>query len=781
MLSRLGLSTTQTKGSLAGWIIALLPLSFFVFFCTLIEPVAMGEPIRISYPWIPSLGVELSFLIDGLSLLFALIISGVGTFIIIYAGGYLAGHHQIGHMYTYLILFMISMLGLVLSDNIISLFVFWELTSITSYLLIGFKHEYQDSRYSALQALLVTGAGGLVLLAGLILLGVVGGSWQLSELFGRGEAIQDHELYLPMLILVLIGAFTKSAQFPFHFWLPNAMAAPTPVSAYLHSATMVKAGVFLLARLTPVLGGTSTWFFILTIVGGITMVMGAFLAIFRTDLKSILAYTTINGLGTLVFLLGLGTELAIEAAIVFLMVHSLYKGALFMVAGSVDHETGTRDIRELGGLGKYMPITAVAGGLAALSMMGMPPFLGFVGKEIIYKSAFGVAEHHMFLIMLAVLAMAFVGKVLTGVSAGLVTVSPFLGSKTTTPKNPHEAPISMWLGPVVLSALGLLLGLSVAFSKGLQDMIVAPAMGAVLHEHEVHAKLALWYGTEPETLMVFGLSMLTIVAAIGIYIRGRGTFASISQRVTMPWNAEQGYQFALNGMQSLARWQTRVLQHGYLQGYLLVVAMTLAGFGGLAFFSQVGLVAPVWSPQFPMVHEWLIAGMMLVATVLTIRLDSLLGAIVALGVVGYAVALIFILYAAPDLAITQFSIETLTVILFVLVLYRRQTITHLLEEEIARDSPAKRIRDLLIAGSVGVFITSIMLAITSEPLVSELKHFFAEESVPHGKGHNVVNVILIDFRGLDTMGEITVLGVAAIGVYSLIKLWFARDAENNTS
>ncbi|MBI2088067.1 MAG: NADH-quinone oxidoreductase subunit L, partial [Deltaproteobacteria bacterium] len=343
-----------------GWIIAVLPATLFAYFATFVASIRNGEVIRQSHAWIPSLGIDLSFTADGLSVLFALLISGIGALVVVYAGGYLAGHPQLGRFFSYLLLFMSAMLGLVLADNVIALFVFWELTTLSSYLLIGFDHEREAARSAALKSLLVTGIGGLALLAGLILLAQAGGSPELSALAKHGDAIRSHPLYAPILALILAGAFTKSAQVPFHFWLPAAMEAPTPVSAYLHSATMVKAGVYLLARLNPVLGGTDPWLFTVTTTGAVTMVVGAWMALQRTDLKLILAYSTVSALGVLTMLLGLGTPLAIKAASVFLLGHALYKGALFLIAGAVDHETGTRSFDRLGGLKKAMPLTALA-------------------------------------------------------------------------------------------------------------------------------------------------------------------------------------------------------------------------------------------------------------------------------------------------------------------------------------------------------------------------------------------------------------------------------------
>ena len=368
------------RGAVTGVLVAAVPAIAMIAFAMQVPSIVSGETLRISAEWVPSLNVNLSFRLDGLSMVFALLISAIGAVVVLYSSAYLAGHSQLARYYLYLLTFTGAMLGLVLADNLVTLFVFWEMTTITSYLLVGFNHESPAARRAALQALLVTGGGGLALLAGIILMGIAAGSLEISEIAGRGDMLRSHDLYLPILVLVLLGAFTKSAQVPFHFWLPNAMAAPTPISAFLHSATMVKAGVYLLARLHPVLGGTDAWLWSLSTFGAATAVFGGVLAIRQTDLKALLAYTTVMALGTLVMFLGSQATVAIAAAMTFLVVHSLYKAALFMVAGIIDHQTGTRDLRQLGGMVAAMPITALAAAMAAFSMGGFPPFLGFIGK-----------------------------------------------------------------------------------------------------------------------------------------------------------------------------------------------------------------------------------------------------------------------------------------------------------------------------------------------------------------------------------------------------------------
>jgi multicomponent Na+:H+ antiporter subunit A len=740
----------QWTRAASGWLLALLPLALFVYFASFLPAVTAGQVIASSWHWVPSLGIPLSFYLDGLSLTFALLISGIGALVIVYAGGYLAGDERLGRLYLLLLIFMASMLGLVLAGNVITLFIFWELTSISSYLLIGFDHDKATARAAALQALLITGTGGLALLAGLILLGLAGGSFELSALLTQGEVLRAHPHYLAMLLLVLAGAFTKSAQFPFHFWLPGAMAAPTPISAYLHSATMVKAGVYLLARLTPMLGGTDEWHYIVTITGATTMLLGAAIALAQTDLKRILAYTTISALGTLTLLIGLNTTLAIKAAMVFLLVHSLYKGALFLVTGSLDHETGTRDVERLGGLWRVMPVTAAAATLAALSMAGLPPLFGFISKELLYEAKLEAPRAAWLITGAGVLT-----NVLMVALAAVIALQPFFGRKRTTPKDAHEAPLAMLLGPALLALTGLVIGL-------FPDVIATPLLGAAVSATRAEAtdiKLALWHGLNPILL----LSLITVASgAIVYWLRARLREPAQRLHALAEWGPPRWYELGLDGVLAFAKGLTRVLQNGYLRVYLMVTVLTTLGLVGTVFFLRVGFRWPTlqFDTRF---YEWIVAAVILSAAVVAVRSTSRLAAVAALGVVGFGVALIYILYGAPDLAKTQFAIETLTVVLFVLVLYRLPRFANYTRK------PA-RARDLVIALSVGGLMTTLLLATVATPMQSRLAGYFAETSVPLAKGRNIVNVILVDFRGLDTLGEIIVLSIAAIGVFALLRL-----------
>jgi multicomponent Na+:H+ antiporter subunit A len=730
-----------------GWVLAIVPAALSVWFWSLLPQVTNGAIVE-RHPWLPSLGVELAFRIDGLSLLFLLLIAAIGALILIYAGGYLHGHRHEGRFFGFILFFMGSMLGVVASENLIGMFVFWELTSLASYLLIGFNHEEEKSRKSALQALLITGGGGLVLMAGFILLGQVGGSYSFSELLANGDTIREHALYLPILVMVLVGAFTKSAQVPFHFWLPNAMAAPTPVSAYLHSATMVKAGVFLLARMNPLLGETVVWQSTLTIVGVLTMFTGAMIALAQTDLKLLLANSTISALGALVLLIGIGTKLATEAAMVYLFMHALYKAALFMVAGAVDHETGTRDVRSLSGLIRLMPITAVAAGLAALSMSGFPPLLGFIGKELLYEAKIEAANIGFIITTMGVLANVAIVAV-----SLLVGFTPFHGIlRSPQDGKLHEPPVALWLGPAILAALSVVLGL---FPMLFDRVLIAPAVTAVQARESVVA-LKLWHGFSPVLL----LSLATVLAGIAVY-RWRRLVAVAAAKLhpLATRGPERWYDVGLAGLIRGADWQTRMLQGGKLRHYLFVVLAVSIALAGIAITRKE--MAPLGFGGLR-AHEFAAAFLIIAAALVAARSTGRLSAVAALGVVGYGVALIYAMFGAPDLAMTQILVETLTLVLFVLVVYhlpRFETIS----------PPWRRTVDALFAGAAGVVITLLVLASLTSPQQRTVSDWLAQNAL-RAEGRNVVNVILVDFRAMDTFGEIVVLAVAAVGVYALMRL-----------
>lgn len=733
-----------------GWIAASFPLYLFISFLLYYPDVAYGNYIRESTPWFSSLGIPFSFLLDGLSLTFVLIITLIGTAVFLYAGSYMKSYEQTGRFYLYIGVFMTSMLGVVLSDNMITLFVFWELTSISSYLLIGFNHRKETSRKNALQALLVTGGGGLALLAGFILLSNISNSFELSSLYDLNKVIIENPNYTAIVILVLLGAFTKSAQFPFHFWLPNAMEAPTPVSAYLHSATMVKAGIYLIARMNHILGGTEFWQDTILVIGTITMLIAAFLSFNQTDLKKLLAYSTLSVLGILTMLLGLGSNLAIKAFFIFLVAHSLYKGTLFLVAGSIDHETGTREISSLGGLKKYMPFTMLAAVLASLSMMGIIPLIGFISKETVYSAILELEQFGLLLLFLAFIANAFIVTVTI-----LVGIKPFLGKLKSTPNLPHEAPLKMLIGPVLLSVLGLLMGI---FPNFFIQKLLDQSTFSILTT-ELGIKVKAWHGFN----FVLFLSFLTLLTGLFLfYFRAKALNVLNSMKLVKFVKPSYWYQVLLDSTLTFGKYLTRLLQNGYLRYYIIFIVLTTLGLAGYSLL-KLNIFELIEISGSVTVYEVIIAVIIVLATFLVITSDSRLKAIVAIGAVGFCMGIIFILYSAPDLALTTIAIETLTVILFVLILYR-------LPKYLKFSKVTSKTRDIIIASGVGVFMTLIVLLVSTVNMQSELKSYFADVSVPGGKGRNIVNVILVDFRAIDTLGEITVLAVAALGVYALIKL-----------
>lgn len=733
---------------LTGWIVVIYSLLLMLYFGSFVGAVSSGDVFNVHHSWVPSLNISFSFLLDGLSLLFSILITGVGALVFAYANSYLPDDNKKPRFYLYILIFMSSMLGLVLSENLLTMFVFWELTSISSYMLIGFYHEREASRKSALQALLITAGGGLALLAGILIIGQVSGTYSINQLLGQSDLIRSSPLYMTILILVLIGAFTKSAQFPFHFWLPGAMEAPAPVSAYLHSATMVTAGVYLLARLNPFLGGTDEWHYIITIVGAVTMIIGAIISLYQSDLKRMLAYSTVSALGTMMLLLGIDTALSIKAAMVFLLVHSLYKGSLFLVAGSIDHETGIRDVNSIGGLYKSMPVTAIAACLAALSMAGLPPLFGFIAKELVYEAKLQVPDIGTIIAIIGILSNIILLAV-----AGMLSIQVFFGPKKETPKEPREAPVSMVLGPIVLSVLGLIIGL---FPDSLAKPLVAAAVSAVRAE-DTTIKLALWHGINP----ILMLGLLTIFGGVVAYLT-RERIKRILQIIPSNLRADSAYNLSIKGLNKLARTQTKVIQSGYLSYYVMIVVITIIGLVGGSFFYQSGITLNFPNPEIT-VYEVLIILAIIVGVGVSIFSSSRLVAIVGLGVVGFGITIIFILFGAPDLAITQFAIETLTVILFVLAIYK-------LPKFLPLSVDSAKYRDAVVALFFGAVISVLLMNVISVPMVSDLKTYFGDNSLSLGKGLNVVNVILVDFRALDTLGEVIVLSVAAIGIYSLLKL-----------
>lgn len=747
-------------GHAAAWLLAVPPL---VFVAVVLTHLPQGTAITLAEarPWLADLGAEVAFAVDGLSAVMALLVAGIGALIVIYAGSYMAGKPTRGRLLAYLLAFLAAMLGLVLADNVITLFVFWEATSVVSFLLIGFDHTKGESRAAAVQALLITGAGGLALLAGLVLAGLAAGDLGLSGAQGwrisawAAVDLRQHPHYPAILALIVAGAATKSAQWPFHFWLPGAMAAPTPVSALLHSATMVKAGVFLLARLSPHLGGTAQWRWLVIGTGVTTMLVGAAMALGQRDLKRILAYTTVSVLGTLTMLLGVGTSLAVKSAVVLLVAHALYKAALFLVAGNIDHATGTRDVTALGGLARALPWTFTAAVLAALSMAGAPPMFGFVGKELLYTSKLDLEALGAKLIVAAVAA-----NIALVAAAGLVAVKPFLFRWRQPPRQPHEAPPAMLLGPLLLGLAGLFVGLVPAVF----DQTLGPAMASAILGRQQEMTLKLWHGVSLEALTVLALSAVTVSGGVALFFvlrRRMGVAARLVQRASLI-GPSRGFEGLLAALPRFATTVTRIVQTPSLRRS---VAVTILATVVVTAPSLLLLQTP-WSHSRIgdiRVHEVVLGALILAGAVLAVVLRSRLAAVVALGLTGLGIALLFALLSAPDLAMTQIMVESLTVILLALLF------THLPPSP-DRSSGGQRLRDALLAGAAGLLMATFVLAVLPGQFPATTAQFYADRSVPAAFGRNVVNVILVDFRAFDTLGEITVVALAGLGVWALLRL-----------
>ncbi|MCF8037208.1 MAG: DUF4040 domain-containing protein [Desulfobacteraceae bacterium] len=729
----------------------ILPLLLFLGAAAMVPHTAAGESYRLAIAWVPGLGVNLSFMLDGLSVLFALIITGVGFFVTLYAVDYLHGHSHTGRFFVFLHAFMLSMLGLVLADNVLSLFVFWELTTIFSYLLIGFEHEAEASRKSARQALLVTGAGGLALLVGFLLMGIATGTYEISQMVAMSASLPDHPLYGAILVMVFLGAFTKSAQFPFHFWLPNAMAAPAPISAFLHSATMVKGGIYLLARFHPILGGSEAWTAVLVIVGGVTAVVGAFTALGQTDLKKILAYTTVSALGIMTMFLGGQNAPSLTAAMTFLLVHAIYKSALFLVAGIIDHQAGTRDIEKLGGLARSMPVTALGAFAACFSMAGFPLFFGFIGKEIMYKGALAEAMMPGLTTAAAVLANGLMTAV-----AGIFLIGPFLSGAARHPGPRPEACAAMCSGPLVLGGLGIFFGIVPEF---VGNWLVSPAVLS-FHAHLEHIKLELFHGINPPLL----LSALTLALGVALYLaRKRVNYGVCRAYEMIPLDASRVYDAAVAAVAALGRAQTRVLQNGSLHRYFYIVAGAFVLLTGYSYVHGMQVLPDIGVPVLSL-REWLLILVILAAAGAVLVTRSVLLAICALGVVGAGIAVIFLSYGAPDLALTQLLVETLTVIIVSIILL------HLPGLGPGRKTTGrKKLFDGVLAVGMGVLMTTLILTVLSTPLDRSVTDFFENNSYLAAHGRNIVNVILVDFRSMDTLGEIIVVATAGLAGYALIQ------------
>jgi len=719
-----------------------------VMLMILAPAVLRGEVIQAEIEWLPQLGLSASFFLDGLGLLFAGMILGMGLLITLYARFYLSSADPMGQFYTYLLLFQGAMLGIVISDNILLLLIFWELTSLSSFLLIGYWKHLPEGRQGARMALAVTGAGGLAMIGGMLILGNIAGSYNLTDILQAGEAIRASDWYLPALILILLGAFTKSAQFPFHFWLPHAMAAPTPVSAYLHSATMVKAGVFLMARMWPVLAGTDAWFYIVATTGLVTMVLGALIALFKDDLKALLAFSTVSHLGLLTMLLGFGTEAAAVAALFHIINHLTFKAALFMTAGIVDHETHTRDIKRLGGLRHLMPVTFLIGTVAALSMAGIPLFNGFLSKEMMLEEA---SHTDWFGSQYAVPVLATLGALLSVAYSFRFVAHVFLGpQRDDYPHMPHDPPFGMWAAPALLATLVIAIGVAPFLAEGIVTAAANAVTGADLHPH-----LKIWHGVTPALWMS------------AIAVAGGALLLMLHRPLDKGWialprpEAKAIFDRLVAGIVAVSRGITDSTHNGAISRYLAIFTVTAVALGYIAYAGS-GLSAPTRDMlPVPLVIAvgWI---MLIVATISVVGMHHhRFRALVLIGIIGLSISAGFVYLSAPDLALTQISVETVTIMLLLLALHFLPKLTP------KESSTGLRLRDGLIGLAAGGGVGALAYAFLMRD-IDTISGFHVANSYEGGGGTNVVNVILVDFRGYDTYGEIIVLGIAGLLIYALM-------------
>ncbi len=763
-----------------GWFVLIIPIVLFSYLFTFLPEISDHQSITASFAWIPSLDISFDVYVDGLGLLFAMLITGIGTLVILYSIFYIdKAKEKLSNFYVYLLLFMGAMLGVVLSDNLILLYTFWEFTSLSSFLLIGYWHERKGSRYGAQKSLLITFLGGLSMLGGFITLSVMGNTFSIRELISMAPDLVHHPLFYFSMILVLLGAFTKSAQFPFHIWLPDAMEAPTPVSAYLHSATMVKAGIYLVARLSPIFALSSEWVWIVGLVGIITLIWGSFNAVRQVDLKGILAYSTVSQLGLIMSLLGIGaaslhygsTEnnvyiAAVSAAVFHLINHATFKGSLFMVVGIIDHETGTRDIRKLGGLMTIMPITFTIAAIGAFSMAGLPPFNGFLSKEMFFGSLLDITKADFLNMQTWGNLFPIIGwmaSVFTFVYCMILLFRTFGGKlqpeKLT--KKPHEAPIGLLISPITLAALVIIFGL---FPNILTSTIIEPATAAILPSlyesgNPPHLHIQMWHGVNGALLMTIGVVILGIIL-YKFYPKWSKIYTYFSDKYTL----NNAYNTGLRSLDTGSRIITRGYMNGSIHDYLVYIFS----------FLIISLLYTIWktdsyaletTSMTPIgIYEIILIFILVLASIMILFAKSRLTSIILMGAVGYTVSLLFVLFRAPDLALTQFVIETVSTSLFLLCFY------HLPKYKPKEKRMRFKLTNLVISLGVGLTMTLIALASHSTKLFESISEFYKEVTYKEAGGENMVNVILVDFRGLDTMFEITVLAIAAMGIYTMIKL-----------
>lgn len=712
--------------------------------------VLQGGVVQSRIDWLPSLGLNANFFLDGLGLLFAGMILGIGLLIVLYARFYLSARDNMGQFFSYLLMFQGAMLGIVLSDNILLLLIFWELTSLTSFLLIGYWRHLPEARQGARMALAVTGGGGLAMIAGMLILGNVAGSYDLTVILTQRDAILASGWYLPALILILAGAFSKSAQFPFHFWLPHAMAAPTPVSAYLHSATMVKAGIFLLARMWPVLSGTFEYFVIVVSTGLITMLLAAKIALYKDDLKAVLAYSTVSHLGLITMMLGFGSKAAATVAIFHILNHAVFKAALFMSAGIVDHQAHTRDLRRLGGLRRLMPVTFAITAIAALAMAGIPPLNGFLSKEMMLAETTQVIWPNTWIV--AVLAV--IGATLSVAYSFRLLAHGFLGPvREDYPQRPHDPGFGLWAAPAVLAALAVLIGL---FPNTLTAGLVNAATSATVRV-PIFVNIELWHGTKAAALWMSLMAVGGGLLLFGLYPKLRALWDILPKP-----EAKRLFDAGIEALAKDARTLTRILHDGKLGLMIVLALLAILGAGLFAFLGGTHL--PGTRAQLPVgpITTAIWSVMMLCALAAALFHRKRIVALILTGAVGLLIAPLFAFFSAPDLALTQIAVEVVTVLLMLLAL------NFLPKSTPAESSLLRRLRDAAVAGTAGAGAAWLAFAMmTRAPAFDPISAFHLAQSKPGAGGTNAVNTIIVDFRGYDTYGEIIVLGIAALILFAL--------------
>ena len=757
------LMPTHARTAAAGWA-ALVSLAALVWVALLFPTLQTGQVLHEEYRWIPSAGINFSVRMDGFAWMFAMLVTGIGLLVALYARYYMSKNDPVPRFFSFFLAFMGAMLGVVLSGNVVQLVFFWELTSLFSFMLIGYWYHRKDARRGARMALTVTGAGGLAMLAGMLMLGHIAGSYQLDVILGAGERIRAHPLYTPMLVLVLLGAFTKSAQFPFHFWLPRAMAAPTPVSAYLHSATMVKAGVFLLARLWPALSGTEQWFWLVGGAGVVTLVLGAYFAMFQNDLKGLLAYSTISHLGLITLLLGLNRDLAAVAAVFHIMNHATFKASLFMAAGIIDHETGTRDMRRLSGLWKAMPITGTLAFVASAAMAGVPLMNGFLSKEMFFAETVDLSSAPLLDYGLPVAAT--VAGIFAVVYSLRFSVGVFLGPPARhLPLEPHE-PVRWMRVPIeILVLLCIVVGIFPQWSIGpALDVAARPVVGGAMPPFS----LAIWHGFNKPLVM----SLIALGGGIALYLLlRRGVVAGrFKHAPLLGLNGQRLFESTLYGLDRASRWALAVLSTYRLQPQMLLMVLAAIVFASVALWA--GGISWGDRPRVPGNLEfallWVLGCVAALAAANQAKFHRL-AALILLGAVGLAVSLTFLWFSAPDLALTQLAVEVVTTVLFLLGLRWLPKRRPEEAEHLGLRVRARRARDFVVSLVAGGGMAVLAYAMMTRPAPQSISPFFIDRSLPEGGGTNVVNVMLVDFRAFDTMGEITVLGIVGLTVYALLR------------